>query len=634
MRCFLTLCLIGCGAVSPLPEAPAVAEVEAVAPRDLPVEVRVGERVSCVRTGAGDVWCWGDGARPARVGEGADELRGSDMCERPGGCPEGATAYSGHGRFRCALVAGGRVVCSERTDFPYRPVARLEGATRISAGQDFGCALVDSDVHCWGTNHYGQLGRVEDDDWRAGPVEGLPARVLEIAAGETTACALLETGQVWCWGSGFDGGVANPEHFVGALPPTVVSGLEGVRHLTDRCALLAGGEVRCWGGWRVAQMLPCDHPARRESRVGPVPVVGLPPMGTIDSSGAHACGIAIDGEVWCWGDNESNQLGDGASGDHPAPRHVDLREVSGRRECATNEMIASGRLANVGVDPSRHAVELCLEATERACFRLDLDEGEAAPIGSPSAPPPPAPARPSWVVRRLGAFLSICPARGTACRELAAPEGFLEALERSGRVADDGAIEVPLAAVTEDGSTLGLAWTLEELDARGAYQHRVEIYDLEEGRRVHEAAGTGAEADLGLRAMGDSLLFALSNRVIIAYAPRFRRLQSSPLRGPVDLDRVYPLRSGRWLYVPPESSELLVLGSDGRVVARHRIARPRAVPMPTPVVLPLSGGYALAYPGARGGGGDVVLLDAEDGRPIRTVSPPRCEDVLPDVPEC
>lgn len=632
----ISCAVMGCGAVSAPAPAPEVADVPERQPLDRPVEVRVGPRRSCARTAAGEVWCWGDGARPERVAEGADELRWAGMCEGRYPCPADAISFSGLDRYRCALREQGVVSCREADEQAWVPVSGVQGATRLSVGSGFGCALVSSRVLCWGHNDVGQLGRAgRDVGSPAAPVEGLDADILEIAAGVATACALRRDGRVLCWGSGADGGVANPEHVAGAIGPTLVEGVESVRHLTDRCALLAGGEVRCWGGWRLDRMLPCDHPARLASRVAAVTVVGVPPMRVIDSSGTHACGISTDGVIFCWGANEAMQLGDGTSSDHPAPRRVELRAPSGPRECATDAMVLSGELSEVGVDPSRPAVELCIEANERACFRYDLDEGRVTPIESPSAPPPARRAAPSWTVRRLGSLLSVCPVRGTECHEIVAPESFLVALEHDGRVADDGAIERPIAVVTEDGSTLGLAWTQDILGEQNEYQHLLQIYDLDLGRLVHEAMGSGAEEDIALIAIGDALLYALGDRVIITYSPRENGLSRTALRGPVDLTRVWPLEEGRWLYAPPQSGTLVALEADGTIFARHQLRRPRSVPESTPQVVPLrGGGYALLFPGASGGGGDVTLLDARDGSPVRTLSPPRCEGSLPPVPEC
>jgi len=43
---------------------------------------------------------------------------------------------------------------------------------------------------------------------------------------------------------------------------------------------------------------------------------------TVDTGGAHACGIQQDGSLWCWGANESGQLGLGDTTDRSVPTQV------------------------------------------------------------------------------------------------------------------------------------------------------------------------------------------------------------------------------------------------------------------------------------------------------------------------
>jgi len=46
---------------------------------------------------------------------------------------------------------------------------------------------------------------------------------------------------------------------------------------------------------------------------------------TVDTGGAHACGIQQDGSLWCWGANESGQLGLGDTTDRSVPTQVGTR---------------------------------------------------------------------------------------------------------------------------------------------------------------------------------------------------------------------------------------------------------------------------------------------------------------------
>ena len=85
---------------------------------------------------------------------------------------------------------------------------------QISAGGSHTCALLDNGaVRCWGSNEYGQLGYPntpnigDDEPAGAGGDVVLGGPAIQISAGGIMTCALLATGSVRCWGYGADGGL-------------------------------------------------------------------------------------------------------------------------------------------------------------------------------------------------------------------------------------------------------------------------------------------------------------------------------------------------------------------------------------------------------------------------------------------
>ena len=81
------------------------------------------------------------------------------------------------------------------------------------------------------------------------------------------------------------------------------------------CALVDDGRVRCWGANDRGQLGDGSTIFR------PVPgdVVGLPSAPAravaLATGWAHACAVvAPGGQVWCWGDNTTGELGPGATG--------------------------------------------------------------------------------------------------------------------------------------------------------------------------------------------------------------------------------------------------------------------------------------------------------------------------------
>jgi alpha-tubulin suppressor-like RCC1 family protein len=82
----------------------------------------------------------------------------------------------------------------------------------VTAGGGHSCALLESgEVYCWGANTFGELGygntsAVGEDESpsEAGPV-AIGAAAIQIDAGFFHTCAVLNTNEVRCWGNN-DGG--------------------------------------------------------------------------------------------------------------------------------------------------------------------------------------------------------------------------------------------------------------------------------------------------------------------------------------------------------------------------------------------------------------------------------------------
>ncbi|MEM9889276.1 MAG: RCC1 repeat-containing protein [Actinomycetota bacterium] len=117
--------------------------------------------------------------------------------------------------------------------------------------------------------------------------------------------------------------------------PEVGSVSAGGRHT---CALTAAGEIQCWGENGSGQLgdgTTVDRPT-------PLFVQNsdgerLTGMQAVVAGSSHSCGLASDGGVLCWGNNSSGQLGDGTTTLAPVPVVV---EVDGAPLVGVTQIVA------------------------------------------------------------------------------------------------------------------------------------------------------------------------------------------------------------------------------------------------------------------------------------------------------
>ena len=88
------------------------------------------------------------------------------------------------------------------SDECYLPVARrVRTALSISSGKDHTCAILDNgELQCWGRNDYGQLGDGTVSHSSV-PVEAsLSEFPVQLSSGDYHTCAILDDATIKCWG--------------------------------------------------------------------------------------------------------------------------------------------------------------------------------------------------------------------------------------------------------------------------------------------------------------------------------------------------------------------------------------------------------------------------------------------------
>ena len=260
---------------------------------------------SCALAG-GEIYCWGDDSR-GQLGDGGGTGGTTARAVRVARPPTTAAwhALTCGSNHTCGIDDHDAVYCwgdagSGRLGFAAGPTvdapttAATTGATAISAGASFTCAVRADGAWCWGT--FGSSTAV--------PATAVMAGASLVSAGDAALCA--RTGDVTrCLGFGGHGDLGTGT-FVGAgALAAAVDGLTGVTALASgddfHCALV-GDAVRCWGKNSDGQLglgVAATGFAPRQ----------VPGTYTQVSAGRYqTCAVGTDRAVYYWGANSDQHL--------------------------------------------------------------------------------------------------------------------------------------------------------------------------------------------------------------------------------------------------------------------------------------------------------------------------------------
>jgi len=220
------------------------------------------------------------------------------------------------------------------------------------AGTGFSCGLTaDGKTYCWGDDSRGQLGNGDALSDSQSPVAVDTGQVsgetawIQLTAGDQHACGLTAEGVAYCWGSDENGALGNGSALGDAQLPVAV-------------------DTQGMGSEKAFQQI---------------------------AAGAdHTCALTAEGVVWCWGDDSSGQLGNGAQGDSQSPVEVDISGIGGQKAAI---QIAAG---------DSHT---CLLTADRVawCWGRD-DKGQLCDGGASTGSQSPVPVDDGSIGSPLGAL--------------------------------------------------------------------------------------------------------------------------------------------------------------------------------------------------------------------------------------
>ncbi|MDO5747312.1 MAG: hypothetical protein Q4P66_06610 [Actinomycetaceae bacterium] len=320
------------GQVGASPSQRIVARPQTVPGLSNITHISAGNTMSCALRNDGRVFCWGDNSQNQL---GYSSVTSSSRPVRVNGLPTNITAITSGASHSCALTQTGQAYCwgssqkgqlgNGTAGIPFAQAVRVSLTTplkSISAGAFHTCAVTNKgQAYCWGQNNLHQLGSVQTKASNAAnPVPQLVSgngRYLSVHSGYDYTCAITTSRTVDCWGSNSNGQIganlAANSHSE-AKVPTRVTSLSNVYQLSTgyyhACALDGSNHLKCWGQGKYSQLGPVGS----YNRTVPADTTLGTRYGTVAQlrmGAAHSCLLTTAGQVYCWGNQSSGQLGDG-----------------------------------------------------------------------------------------------------------------------------------------------------------------------------------------------------------------------------------------------------------------------------------------------------------------------------------
>ena len=306
--------------------------------------ISTGTSSSCVLTTEGLAYCWG-ASTSGQLGNGTVSTSNVPTAVSMTGTLVGLTFKSLNMTRStvCAVASNDRAYCwgsntngqignNSTTNVlvptPVDVSGVLAGKTIESVGLSYSssCAITTTgEAYCWGNNQYGQLGNASTTSSNIPVAVSTSSaiagkRIVSITGGQQHTCAVSSEGLPYCWGIGAFLGVspATTSNIPVAVDTSGVLANKTILSLsaknTSTCVVASDNQVYCWGfgtsgqlgnGSATTTLLPVA--VTKSGVLSGLSVIAM------DTGSVHACAVASDNQVYCWGFNTYGQIGNNSS---------------------------------------------------------------------------------------------------------------------------------------------------------------------------------------------------------------------------------------------------------------------------------------------------------------------------------
>ncbi len=291
--------------------------------------IDVGYIHSCALSTQGVAYCWGNNTA-LTIGDGTQTNRNIPKVVTMPADTTFSTIRAG-AMSTCALSTTNTAYCwgvfkipssGDPGGYSSTPMALTLPAgsnsiSQIDVGGQHICFITDvGTLYCFGYNTYGQLGKPTSINWSNYVAVEFPngLSATHISAGGYHTCAVMSNSKLFCWGNNEYGQLGDGTGIISRTPKAIY--LETEVSFTSvnagnvhTCAEDSSANRYCWGNNDSGQLGTRDT----FNHIVATPALQLADesINQISVNELHTCATTVSGRIYCWGANQKGQLGDG-----------------------------------------------------------------------------------------------------------------------------------------------------------------------------------------------------------------------------------------------------------------------------------------------------------------------------------